>query len=402
MRAFSGKQVFWASVAVLLVLSLGLVSCGKDPAGGKKDTLVIKASRTSIGSEKTDVSVSITAVGDWVVHVEYPADTDPWLTLNPDTPESGSVTGIVMYAAAANPSETPRKARIVVTAAAGSASVEITQAGIGGGTPSGVAGNWLELPETPEGQGCYFGAHDMKGDPYVSEAYSGVRNWSCWWNPSEHVSIWVAYPLNNSLKGSGSRTEAWGLYDPCFPKDNQPDCKFTYGGGLTRGHQIPSADRYKYKGSTKCNESTYYPTNMTPQEYNFNTIIWSSLEGKIRGYAAPAKSDTLYVVTGCVINPNNGYSGGNTGFNVTVPSAYWKAVLSYMSSRNAVNGGFIGCAFYLEHKQEIANDDPLKYMMSIDALEKKIGIDLFVNLPDKIGADKAAVIESSVSDSFWK
>ena len=389
-------------VAVLLVLSLGLVSCKKDPVGDKPKTPSITSSQTSVGSGKTELTISVTAVGAWTIHVEYPSGTDSWLKAK--TPESGSGNGMVMYEAAANTGEEARKAHVIVTADNGSDFVELTQAAPGGDTPSGEAGKWLELPETPEGKGCYFGAHDMNGDPYVSEAHNGVRNWSCWWNPSEHVSIWVAYPLNNSLKGSGGRTEAWGLYDPCFLEDNQPNCSFTYGGGWTRGHQIPSADRLKYNGSTKCNESTYYPTNMTPQGYNFNAGIWASLEGKVRGYAAPAKSDTLYVVTGCVINPNSGYSGRNTGFNVTVPSAYWKALLSYKNSRNSVNGGFIGCAFYLEHKEEIASDNPLsdKYMMSIDALEKKIGIDLFVNLPDKIGADRAAAIESAVPDSFWK
>ena len=396
------KVVQWTPVAVLLALSLGLVSCKKDPTGPSSKGPVITATKTSIVSSKMELTVIITAVGDWTLRVEYPSGTESWLTLTAGSKESGTGSGMVMYEASANTGESPRKARVVVTAADGSDSIELTQSAPGGETPSGVPGKWLELPETPSGKGCYFGAHDMNGDPYVSQDKSGVRNWSCWWNPGEHVSLWVAYPLNNSLKGSGGRTEAWGLYDPCFPEDNQPNCSFTYGGGWTRGHQIPSADRLRYNGSTKCNESTYYPTNMTPQEYNFNAGIWASLEGKVRAYAAPAKSDTLYVVTGCVIASSGSYSGRNTGFNVPVPSAYWKAVLSYQKSRSSVNGGFVGCGFYLPHDQSIANGNCLDYMMSIDNLEKKIGIDLFVNLPDQIGEAKAAIVESAVPDSFWK
>ena len=41
-------------------------------------------------------------------------------------------------------------------------------------------------------------------------------------------------------------------------------------------------------------------------------------------------------------------------------------------------------------------------MMSIDALEEKLGIDLFVNLPKKVGEAKAAEIEAKApSENVW-
>ena len=39
--------------------------------------------------------------------------------------------------------------------------------------------------------------------------------------------------------------------------------------------------------------------------------------------------------------------------------------------------------------------------MSIDELEKKLGTDLFVNLPAAVGEETAAKIEST-RDSWWK
>ncbi len=40
--------------------------------------------------------------------------------------------------------------------------------------------------------------------------------------------------------------------------------------------------------------------------------------------------------------------------------------------------------------------------MSIDALEKQLGgVDFFYNLPDRIGPERAAAVESAV-DSWWK
>ena len=39
--------------------------------------------------------------------------------------------------------------------------------------------------------------------------------------------------------------------------------------------------------------------------------------------------------------------------------------------------------------------------MTIDALEKKLGIDFFVNLPGKVGQGMADKIEST-KDSWWR
>ena len=39
--------------------------------------------------------------------------------------------------------------------------------------------------------------------------------------------------------------------------------------------------------------------------------------------------------------------------------------------------------------------------MSIDALEQKLGLDFFVNLPAKIGEDAAKKIEASEDKSWW-
>ncbi len=403
MRRISLKWI-WTPVAVLLALSLGLVSCEKTPPADKAPD--ISVSQTMLGPGNTQFTVVIKkAEGTWTSSVEYLSGEDAWITAK--SPESGSVHGMVMYEAAVNPVEEQRSARIVVSSSAGSASVTVTQMAAGSEVPSGKAGKWLEMPETPADAGFLFGAHDMNGDPYVSRTVSGIRNWSCWWSPSEHLSMWVAYPLNSGLKGSGNRTEAWGLFDPCFPKEDQPDCAYTYGGGWTRGHQIPSADRLRYNGSQKCNESTFYPTNMTPQEYDFNSNIWANLEGAVRTYSS--KCDTLYVVTGCDLKAGAyGWSGGNTGFSVKAPGAYWKAVVAYKKSSqlgffgSSSDGYFCGCAFYLPHDKSIAYGNYLDYMMSIDNLEKKLGVDLFVNLPDKIGADKAASVESADPISFWK
>ena len=202
----------------------------------------------------------------------------------------------------------------------------------------------------------------------------------------------MAYPHNNALIGSGERTNAWGVFDPLLPSSIQPNLSNTYGGGWTRGHQIPSADRY----NEKANRSTFYPTNMTPQEYNFNAGIWASLEGQVRSYAG--SSDTTYVVTGCVLEGSTQKSGSNSGFVVKVPSAYYKAILQRSTSSAVGHNGWRAAAWYLPHDSSIANGSYRDYVISVDELEKKLGYDLFVNLPSAVGSKLADEIEA---DCAW-
>ena len=211
----------------------------------------------------------------------------------------------------------------------------------------------------------------------------------------------MAYPLCKWNIGTGSRTNAWGL-DPKLPRNKQPVLfkGFSSGnaGWMARGHQLPSADRLT-KG---CNEMTFYGTNMTPQiQDHFNGDIWANLEGKVRSWAN--KSDTLYVVTGCVTEGSTKYCYDNDGKKVTIPTAYYKAVLRYMRSSTTLGfQGYMGCAIWLDHKEYSSSSISSSYSMSIDELEEKLGIDLFANLPARIGESDAAKVEAqNPADISW-
>ena len=373
--------------AVLLgILSLGAVSCEQEPVIPDPEFVLV---RDVVSSRKGSQFLEVYAQGNWTIT----CDAD-WIRITPDKGRGNSRAVALLYDA--NTEEGPRQADIRLQAQEKTLTVTLRQNApsddpepeINGG--SSTRKGWMELPETRPDDGLNIFWHNMTVGSYTG------RNYSFYWDYSKLVSHWVAYPLNNGLKGSGSRSNAWGVLDPCLPDNEQPNTYYTYGGGWTRGHQIPSADRLK---TAKANESTFYPTNMTPQDYDFNSGIWAALEGAVRGYAS--KSDTLYVVTGCDISTNIGMSGNNTGFRVKAPGAYWKAVVSYQKSRS-VYGGFLGCAFYLPHDTTISDGSYIDYILSIDDLEKKIGIDLFVNLPGKIGEDNASKLEALAPGSFWK
>ncbi|MBP5567541.1 MAG: DNA/RNA non-specific endonuclease [Bacteroidales bacterium] len=377
---------------ILFSVIAGLFACtpAEDPVDYEA-TVVPRSSTVSSGDGS--VFVTITAKGEWSIELEYPAGgPSDWATMDPASGTGSQGDARLRY------SENTEKTERSVTLVLKSLGVKVNtatvyQQGKDGTSPSELGdgafpAKWLELPETKAGDGRVVLAHDMSGQRYLNSTQSGVRNWSCYWDYNEHLSIWVAYPLNKALIGSGNRTNAWGL-DPMLPSNMQPDLRGgSYGGGWTRGHQIPSADRLNYAA----NVSTFYGTNMTPQDYDFNSYIWANLEGRIRSYASTA--DTLYVVTGCVLEGSHQSSGSSSGFRVKVPAAYFKAVLQKSTSSAIGHKGYRAAAFYLPHDTTISRGNFLDYLISVDELESRTGIDFFVNLPGVLGKSEADAIEA--------
>lgn len=173
--------------------------------------------------------------------------------------------------------------------------------------------NYIEVPVV-----------DKSGGPYVTTymEHNGaqVRSFTYRYDADKHIALWVAYPLNTDLIGHGSRGEGW-VPDPSIEASLQATLfkGFAYGSGYDRGHQIPSADRL----NPPANEQTFRFTNATPQLHDFNGGIWAELEKVVRTWAK--RSDTLYIVTGCV--PGKNSISDNEGKPVNIPSAYYKTVL---------------------------------------------------------------------------
>ena len=385
-----------------LLAALAFQSCeGLLSDTGEEGTISVTPRTTSLSSEEGKIWVDIKASGKWTLSLDFGADPHGWATLS-DVSGSGP-KGDVRLSYEANEGES-RSVTLVLVSGSNTATATVVQDGTASGPSGGQYGydvapsalDWLELPAMTAGDGRELLIHDMAGGKYKYKSLSGDRNWSCYWDYDDHESLWVAYPLNNSLKGSGSRSNAWG-YDALLPVNLQPNITGgSYGGGWTRGHQLPSADRLK---TVAANASTFVPTNMTPQDYDFNAGIWASLEGQVRNYSS--KSDTLYVVTGALFDDSTLYTGSNTGFRVKVPTHYFKALL-YKGSSSYATDGYMAAGFLLPHNSGIANGNYLDYIMSIDKLEEETGIDFFPNLIKVLGKDKADKIEATAPSSWWK
>ena len=253
---------------------------------------------------------------------------------------------------------------------------------------SAVTG-WLELPAMSPEAGLEFLSHDRIHDG------KAMRDWSCLYDSVSRVSHWVAYPLNEGLIGEGKRTDAWGL-DPKVSVERQP---VLYRGFKSsdperrydRGHQLPSADRLDRSSNVR----TFYFTNMTPQLSQLNQKGWAQLEDLVRDRAMTV--DTLYVVTGCTVDGAPEYAFDNEGRKVRVPSAYYKALLSYKVTHEGPE--YKACGFWVEHAPFSGN--LMEKAVTIDELELKTGMDFFVNLKGRIGLKAAEAVEATIDEWYY-
>lgn len=359
-----------------------IVAC--DPIGVKKNSeLSLTLNPESAGKEAGEVSVVVRASGAWSLELDFGGD-EAWAELSHSVGTGYKSNIKLRYDE--NKTGASRSVYVIVSTENDAAEVRFTQtadgAGPDGGTADATSCGWLELPETKSGDGLLWAWHSMTLNGKT------MRNYSFYFSAAHYLSYWVAYPLNSSLMGGSGMRDKNFYFDPLLPNSMQADLTFSYRGNYDRGHQLPARDR---SASVASNTQTFYATNMTPQRSQFNQKIWQRLEARVQSWASSINpsTDTLYVVTGCTVKGSTQSTTDCAGKKMTIPTAYYKAILRYTRS-----SGYAGCAIWLDHDTDPYRTVDESDMMSIAALEEKLGIDLFVNLPAKVGDAKAAEIEA--------
>ena len=403
-------SIYSAAVALMAICGLVLTSCD---APVSASVLEVSIKNPSVGSGKGEQFVNVKCAGNWTLALVADEGSVNWARLNV-TEGSGNKSNVKL-AYDVNDTEKTRSLSIVLDNGSKWVACSLEQLPAGGrpdddddddnkdpgtgsnpddgsgndGKPSLADTGWLELPSMDnQDLGYYSHSFEMNGKRY--------RNYTFGWSQKDRVALWVAYPLCKLYtNGSAGRTEEWAM-DPLLGDDSAAPFG-GYAGDYDRGHQVASADR---QCCYEANAQTYYGTNMTPQLPALNQKIWAKLEDKVRGYANT--SDTTYVVTGCMVSPSSKIEKDSYKNDVTVPDSYFKAVLKY--SKSSTLGTWNAVAFYFEHRAYSESSPGKQHAMSIDQLEEITGLDFFVNLPAKIGEEKAAKIEAAdptTSDVWW-
>lgn len=244
-----------------------------------------------------------------------------------------------------------------------------------------ASASWLELPQT-SGEDAYDYLCHLMND--------GNRSHSIYYSKANRLASWVAYPLYSS--STASRSDAYA-FDPLLGEEDQPLLNSSYqnrthdGEEFIRGHMVPSAER-----SGRSNLDVFLSTNIMPQSTELNNSAWGDLESMARDWTK--KCDTLYVVVGTDVQDAKYKVKDTRGLEIVVPTGIYRAVLAYKKDE-----GYRAMATYFKNSKSDANASVKNMSMSVDELEKKLGIDFFVNLPDDI--EKEVEAQDPTKDSWW-
>lgn len=368
------------------------LSCTKSQDEAAPVQLGLRLETENASYQKDGRFVYVEANGPWTLELEAVGEGNTsWARL---TATSGTGNKNVVMSYDYNGADDARSLNVVLKGSDGSTvSRGFVQAGITSGPVAPEKRpDWLELPEEISKLRYYNHSFSFSGERY--------RNYSFGWDASNRLSWWVAYPLCGFYtKGGSDRTDAWG-FDPNVSVSEQANLTSSYRGSYDRGHQIPSADRLV---CAQANIQTFYFTNMTPQRSSFNQGVWGRIESKVRSWSS--SSDTLYVVTGCVMDGKSGSTTDASNNICPLPAAYYKAVLRYAKSSTVGVSGYTGIGIYLSHTGSYGQNQTLTkdMVMSIGELEKKLGYKLFVNLDKVLSPETATRIKAQNPEdvSFW-
>jgi endonuclease G len=318
----------------------------------------------------------------WTTTIEQDGN---WVSIESSSGTATSTRVIVTK----NETGKPRTATITVRFGKLSKTVSLTQ----GGPSSGI-----EIPEIRDSN--WFIEHN-----YFSLEF----------DTAQRTAVWLAFVFNSEFNQSGGqRTNAWA-YDPIIPRQYQwahPNPTVQTIPGYDRGHIIASADRLF---SELANKETFYISNISPQNANFNQRIWENLEGRVRGWARASDCDTMYVVKGVAINKQgtiyhvNGEPQVFGGVNIigTIPNRNNVTVAKwwYMALVKRKGNEFTGIAWWFENKnygdEWVVTD--YRYAMSIRDLEHLTGINFFPGLKYALPGNPnlEEQVENNVNYSKW-
>lgn len=187
------------------------------------------------------------------------------------------------------------------------------------------------------------------------------------YNEQFEQAEWVAYSLKKEFLKNNNYKRPYFIEDPKV-STNSADWRNYKKSGFDKGHLCPAGDM---NFDSKAYNDTFYTSNISPQNHDFNAGIWNRLEQKTRYWAA--QFGGVYVVTGGVFKGATQTIGSE---NVLVPNSFYK-ILFHNS-----NGKYKMIAFVIPNKK---SDKPLyDYVVSVDDVEKMTGIDFFHKMNDNI------------------
>jgi endonuclease G, mitochondrial len=230
----------------------------------------------------------------------------------------------------------------------------------------------------------FFLGYPLGGDHSNDLIIRDIYAMSC--NDSTKFADWVAYRLTKDEVNGPKRKRNWKK-DPWLAKDETLEPKDYKGANslleTDRGHQAPLAS---FDGTPDWVEVNYL-SNITPQKSDLNRGAWKHLEIAVRRLLD--SNEVVYVMTGPIFEREMPQLP-KADEEHAIPSGYWKIVVIPMGKKKFKAVGFIF------DQDTPANANYKDYVVSIDEIEIRSGLDFFWELKDK----KEEKIESQINSQL--
>ncbi len=200
------------------------------------------------------------------------------------------------------------------------------------------------------------------------------------YNEPYEQAEWVAYILKKEHLTHDDRKRPYFIEDPKV-RTKSADWRNYKGSGYDRGHLCPAGDR---RFTKQAYDETFYTSNISPQDRDFNAGIWNELEKQVRMWAK--QYGEVFVVTAGVLEKGLEEIGEE---DVDVPKFYYKIIARGNGDDQKV------IAFLMEGKQ--STKSLKQFSVPVDKIEIRTGIDFF----EKLSKKQQNQLESTVDTGDW-
>lgn len=203
------------------------------------------------------------------------------------------------------------------------------------------------------------------------------------YNSHYRLSRWTSYSLDTEmLAGDIPRSNKFKK-DPLLLNENEITYPDDYKNTkMDRGHLVPAADM---RMDTNSMHESFYMTNIAPQEPGFNRGIWKRVENQVRRLVN--LEEKLIIISGPIFEFKKSIESSK---HLYIPQYFYKIIFK----NDPLHPKMI--AFLM--KNEKNNKHIEEFVVSVDEIEKRTGIDFFTNLDDKIEAN----LESTIDPWNWQ
>jgi len=283
-----------------------------------------------------------------------------------------------------------------VSASATKPRIKITAVPVGGGTPYEFTTAPVTIetpvtsPPTTYANNIEFGFPSAATPLNLNDLLIARPQYTLSYNASHGTPNWVSYELDSRQIVSGQDRCNCFTADPLLPLNKQILTSDYTNGGFDRGHMPRSADRTT---ANVDNASTFYLTNIVPQQADLNQGVWAQFENALADSATKG-GRAVYVITGPIYTPFHPLVFLKNEGKVAVPDSTWKIAL--IGPRNGGAGvpftvgsiqswddlaGLTVLAVNMPNVAGVRGDPWQKYLTTVDHIELSTGLNVLSLIP---------------------